>query len=73
MAQCEICEANAEELIVDGGIAICEDCLTDIEEMEAEEEAAAEADLDFLLGQQELEDFEQADEWFGDFGSDSDW
>ena len=28
---------------------------------------------DTILAQQELEDFEQADEWFGDFGSDEMW
>ena len=62
LAQCELCEAQAEELIVDGGIAICEDCLNDIDEAEAD------ADQDWLLEQQELEDFEQADEYFGDGG-----
>ena len=29
--------------------------------------------LDEMLAQQELEDFEQADEYFGYFGGDEDW
>ena len=36
-----------------------------------DEEYDAELEADRLLAQQELEDFEQADEYFGDYGSES--
>jgi hypothetical protein len=38
------------------------------EDLENDEETDAELNADRLLAQQELEDFEQADEYFGHFG-----
>ena len=40
------------------------------EALEDDEEYDAELNADRLLERQELEDFEQADEYFGDYGSD---
>jgi len=37
------------------------------EDFEDDDEADYERDMDFLLAQQELEDFEQADEYFGSY------
>jgi hypothetical protein len=42
----------------------------DDEYLENDEEYDAELNADRLLAQQELEDFEQADEYFGHFGDD---
>ena len=39
------------------------------EDLENDEEYDAELNADRLLERQELEDFEQADEYFGDYGS----
>lgn len=41
------------------------------EYLELDEEYDAELNADRLLKRQELEDFEQADEYFGDYGSES--
>ena len=38
-----------------------------------EEYADLDEPWDELLAQQELEDFEQCNEYFGDFGGDEDW
>ena len=43
----------------------------DDEDLENDEEYDAELNADRLLERQELEDFEQADEYFGDYGSES--
>ena len=42
----------------------------DDEYLENDEEYDAELNADRLLERQEVEDFEQADEYFGDYGSD---
>jgi hypothetical protein len=39
------------------------------EDLENDEDNDAELNADRLLKRQELEDFEQADEYFGDYGS----
>lgn len=41
------------------------------EALENDEEYDAELNADRLLERQELEDFEQADEFFGDYGNES--
>ena len=41
------------------------------EDLENDEDYDAELNADRLLERQELEDFEQADEYFGDYGSES--
>jgi len=56
-----VCVCGAR-LPVDNRYSCCDSCLNDPEDYDRDEEA----DRDFLLEQQELEDFEQADEYFHD-------
>jgi hypothetical protein len=61
---CEICGRAAGEITTDeAGREGCRDCLEEWAQQEAE--AAYEQALDETLAQQELGDFEKADEWFG--------
>ena len=58
-----------KELPIDNGSSICDDCLDDLEAVDEIFEDGDEY-YDHSLAQQELEDFERSDEYYGYYGGD---